>query len=205
MEHPSTARPDSSHGGSIPSDLAWAAWKDAFYNLLIARATERDAATLGDDLDRAFVTRLGALGPSHGSDWHEGALRDLGHDLGRLIYGRHIRHDELSVALDHLGDVLGQSGFAEVRIAEVFHRHATLQVASPVDLEAASAAAWSRATPWVAFLAGLVQGALEAAFNCRATVVVEASSRFDVTLGDSMPDPVPTPSSRTPTEGAGAP
>lgn len=145
--------------------------REAERSLLERRRTQTGSHTLGDDADRALLAVLATL-PA--SSWHE--ARASGRRLGEHVYSRRFLDDDLQGAVAILSHAVDASGMGALRLAEAFHRSATLL------FEPGASLAPAHPSVREAFIAGVLEGYLATAFNCD-TIVVGREDELRVHLG----------------------
>ena len=146
--------------------------RDAETLLLERRRSQRGRHTLGDDADRTFLAALAALPGSARED-----ARASGRRVGEHVYSRAFLDDDLPGAVATLSAATLASGAGALLVADAFHRGAT------VRFDAASALAPAAPEVRDGYAAGLLEGYLATAFNCRALVEPRADG-LRVELGD---------------------
>lgn len=148
--------------------------RDAETALLERRRAQRGSHTLGDDADLALLAAIASLPSSAAAD-----ARASGRHLGEHVYSRRFLDDDLPGALATLSTATSASHAGTLDVEDAFHRAASVRFA--VD----AAGPLAKADPAIraAYAAGLLEGYLGAAFNCKVQAAPEGAS-LRVALGE---------------------
>lgn len=144
---------------------------DAEALLLRRRREQRGQATLGDAEDRALLAALAAL-PADAAP----RARETGAHVGEHVYSRRFYEDTLPGSVAVLSTLLLESGAGTLRLESTFHRSARLVFQPTGALRDAPDAVSA------AYAAGILEGFLAAAFNCRVQVAAASAEDLRVQL-----------------------